>query len=159
MANIESSSDAGMIEKADAFRTDKPCISEAMKSFLSVLIAEDITKLPSQNEQHPNVTHIRDGITISQPSEPVLNRTHLLTCARAILKHINLFEPKTEAEWTEKYPQGGDETGLARIDAIAEFRVARLLSAQVKKAGAKITKLFGGFDTPHMLLQTNDVNF
>ena len=33
-------------EKAEAFRADLPCISDAMKSYLSVVLAEGLTRAP-----------------------------------------------------------------------------------------------------------------
>lgn len=56
---------------------------------------------------------------------------------------INSYEPCTEAEWAEKYPQTDEQAGLDRLDLLAEFRVARVLSQHGRKSGAKNTKLFG----------------
>mmetsp|Transcript_31411 Transcript_31411/g.62701 ORF Transcript_31411/g.62701 Transcript_31411/m.62701 type:complete len:297 (-) Transcript_31411:152-1042(-) len=138
--------DTILAAKADEFRNDSPCISGAMKSYLTVLLAEEVTRPPI-----PVVRHIRDGVDLTPPVAPTMNQKDVMDCARVVLQLVNAYEPPTEAEWAENHPQGEEETASARLDAVAEFRVARVLAAHVLKAAAassppssgKVTKLFG----------------
>jgi hypothetical protein len=126
--------------KTEVFKNDLPAISDAMKSYLTVQLAQELTR-------SPELTHMRNGKAIgsSGVASPYQNTTqqNLIDCARIILKHINAYEPPSEAEWSIAHPQKEDEPGLERIDAVTDFRVARLLMLHVRKSNGKTTKFFG----------------
>jgi len=148
MSAVAADSHDSILEtKSAAFRNDLPTISDAMKSFLAVQMAEDITK-------PPEVLHMRGGKALNfvggggasnTVTNPYIALSHsdLLKCAQMVLRAINAYEPETEADWSGAHPQGEKQGGLDRLDAVAEFRVARVLAAHVRKQGGKTTKLFG----------------
>jgi len=92
--------DTILAAKADEFRNDSPCISGAMKSYLTVLLAEEVTRPPI-----PVVRHIRDGVDLTPPVAPTMNQKDVMDCARVVLQLVNAYEPPTEAEWAENHPQ------------------------------------------------------
>jgi len=57
----------------------------------------------------PEVVHMRDGKALGPPSQDTpflaLSQTDMLTCARAVLKHINAYVPPSEAQWAVEHPQ------------------------------------------------------
>ena len=69
---------------------------------------------------------------------------HLLSCAKACLKQINERTLAHPSDWAEEHAQGADETAMARITSLTEYKACHLLAVQVKStAGAKVTKLLG----------------
>jgi len=52
---------------------------------------------------------MRDGKALGPPSQDTpflaLSQTDMLTCARAVLKHINAYVPPSEAQWAVEHPQ------------------------------------------------------
>ena len=130
--------DAILEAKSILFRSDLPCISDAVKSLLSVMIGEEVAR-PAP----PTVTHMRDGKVLGIVESPRLDQAQLITCARVLIKVLNAYNLPTEKEWCEKYPQAEDEAAMVRLDNIAEFRVARVLSLHAKKNGGMHSKLFG----------------
>ena len=109
---------------ANVYRTDRPCVSDAMKSFCSVLAATELI-----NADEHQTTH---------------EFPHLLACAKVVLKHINALTLPLPTEWAEAHPQGDEESGTARMEAIANYKACHLLSTQLRQtAGAKATKMLG----------------
>ena len=87
------------VEAAAApFRSDRPCISDAMKSFATVLAAAQFT------EEEPH------------------EMPHLLTCARVVLRLINSQALPLPNAWAEAHPQGDDESAMSRMDAITNYK-------------------------------------
>ena len=117
MASTQESPDP-LEQAAAAYRTDKPSITDAMKNFSSVLAAADL-------------------------SGPVHELPHLLTCAKVVLRQINEHTLQHPQDWAEAHPQGEEETGAARIEALTQYKVVHLLSVQVRESGGKVTKLLG----------------
>lgn len=109
-------------QKTELFKTDLPVTSDAMKSYLTVQMAQELTRAPE-------VTHVRDGKTIGQTGTPSkyasTTQENLINCARVVLKHINAYEPPSEGEWATLNPQKETEGGFERIEAVTDFRVAR----------------------------------
>jgi hypothetical protein len=66
-----------------------------------------------------------------------------VACARATAKAINTCEIISEASWSERFPQSEDETAVSRLDALSDYRVARVLANQVRALKGHFTKLFG----------------
>ena len=105
-------------QAAASYRADRPCITDAMKNFSSVLAAADL-------------------------SGPVHELPHLLTCAKVVLRLINEHKLQHPQDWAEAHPQGEEETGAARIEALTQYKTVHLLSVQVRESGGKATKLLG----------------
>lgn len=111
---------------AALIRDDKPHITDAIKSFTSVIAANDLTSSASAATSGPP------------------NMAHPLLCAKACLRQINERTLMHPSEWAELHAQGEDETAMARIESITDYKACHLLAAQVKStAGAKVTKLLG----------------
>mmetsp|Transcript_3851 Transcript_3851/g.5084 ORF Transcript_3851/g.5084 Transcript_3851/m.5084 type:complete len:279 (-) Transcript_3851:139-975(-) len=126
-------------QRAASFQSDTPFLSEAMKSYLTIQMAQELTRVPE-------VTHMRNGKNLGTTNPSSYSNTtqeELLCCARVILKHINTYQIPSESEWALQFPQREDEGGLDRIESVTDFRVARALSAHVTKSGGKLTKFFG----------------
>ena len=121
---------------ANEYRSDLPSITDAIKSFCSYLAATDLVN----QQQKPHVSE-RDGVvTVSLTHE----LPHLLACAKVVLKHINAHMMPHPSEWSEAHPQGDDETGSSRMDAITNYKACHLLASQLRQTpGAKLTKMLG----------------
>ena len=109
---------------AATYRSDRPSISEAMKSFSSVLAA----------------TGAAAG---AFPTAFALSTPNVLTCARIVLRLTNGMVLQPPMEWAEVHPQG-EESASARIDTITHYKACHLLALQCQQTdSAKITKLLG----------------
>ena len=109
---------------AESMRADKPTISEAMKSFAASLAAT--------------------GATGDMTTAFTLSTVSVMTCARTVLRLTNSLVLPSPMEWAERNPQGEDETGSARIEALTRYKACHLLAVQCQQhEGAKISKLLG----------------
>ena len=121
---------------ANEYRNDLPSITNAMKSFCSYLAATDLV----DERQTPHVSERGGVITVSLTHE----LPHLLACAKVVLKHTNARILPLPTEWAEAHPQGDDESGKCRMDAIANYKACHLLASQLRQTpGAKLTKMLG----------------
>lgn len=107
----------------DALQADLPRISDAAKSMCSVLAASEITRADETTPPH--------------------ELPHLLTIAKVVLKRINAHELPPPDKWAERHPQGAEESGADRIDAITRFKACAAIRFKAAGAGAKVTKLCG----------------
>lgn len=78
----------------------------------------------------------------SLPTEEPVPTTELLSCARVLLKKLNAHIFVDVVEWGTKHPQG-EQTALARINQLREYKVVSALRARVGQMSGKPSKLFG----------------
>jgi len=134
-----------------SFQTDLPSISDAMKSYVSACMAQDLTK-----DKTVSIVHRRgSGETVHTQTVPEKphNPTHFMTCARVALKHVNEASLPSMEDWRRARAAGAgagagagasSETGTqSSAAAEEEYGVALVLLQKVKAAGGKPTKLFG----------------
>lgn len=111
----------------EALKAEVPRISDAIKNFCSVLAAADLVP-PAEGEK--------------QKQSPPHKMEHLLHCAKVVLKSINAYEPPSPEAWAETHPQGEEETGTARIEALTAYKASYALATSARRTeGAKVTKL------------------
>lgn len=103
----------------DALKIDTPRITDAMKNLAAFLAAADLT------------------------SDAPHEIAHLLAMAKIALRLINAHTPPPPDEWAASHPQGDDESGTDRIEAITRYRACHALHAHATGAGHKVTKLLG----------------
>lgn len=109
---------------ADTFRTERPRIADALKSFCTVLTARDISSGGDAPKQH--------------------ELGHVLACARCVSKLINTYTPVPPPEWAVTHPQAPDEPGSDYLQRMLASKACYFLALQCQQtAGAKITKLLG----------------
>mmetsp|Transcript_2521 Transcript_2521/g.7005 ORF Transcript_2521/g.7005 Transcript_2521/m.7005 type:complete len:234 (-) Transcript_2521:96-797(-) len=111
---------------ANEIRADEPRITDAMKNYISYLGGSAIV---ATSEDSSNI--------------PPLDLGQLTTCAKVALKQINAHMLLPSAEWAIANPQGEDELGTDRIDALTRYKACILLAGQATSAGGKVTKLLG----------------
>jgi hypothetical protein len=121
-----------LASEIDALKADaRPCVSDAAKNFISVLSAADLVAQPDDVQRQ------------KKPHE----LAHLAECAKVVLRCINAHELPTPEAWALTHPQGDEESGADRIQALAAFRACHALRAHAVAAlGAeqlKLTKLVG----------------
>eukprot|EP00616_Rhizochromulina_sp_CCMP1243_P007436 CAMPEP_0118974310 /NCGR_PEP_ID=MMETSP1173-20130426/11186_1 /TAXON_ID=1034831 /ORGANISM="Rhizochromulina marina cf, Strain CCMP1243" /LENGTH=249 /DNA_ID=CAMNT_0006924027 /DNA_START=27 /DNA_END=773 /DNA_ORIENTATION=- len=137
MASLEAAATTAATPAAtmDEFRKDLPCISDAMKSFVSVVMArsltaqEDHTPAPAGEPvvvEHRNAAGELVGSKTTCPRQP-FSPSQYMACARAVLKHMNSFDA------TAAHPHPVD----------LRQEIALGLAAKVRLAECKVTKLFG----------------
>jgi len=115
------------LESASAvLMADTPRISDAMKNYISYLGATGFTASDS-----------------GAVAAPQLDMAQLMTSAKIALKLINSHELKSSSEWAEANPQGDDESGSDRIEALTRYKAAVLLAAAARSKSAKVSKLLG----------------
>lgn len=115
-------------QTAASYREDRPSITDAMKNFCSVRAAADLS-----------------GTSHELP--------HLLMCAKVVLRQINEHTLQHPQDWAAAHPQGEEETGAARIEALTQYKAVHLLSVQARGSAGKVTKLLG-----RRFLQTSGIN-
>merc|ERR1719424_2279112 len=112
---------------AQRLRTDKPCLTDAMKNFTSAYAASALA--PDEHSPRLQQRPLDVGV--------------LLSMARIVLKVLNAHALLSPEEWAASHPQDEDESALARIEALTNYKAASLLAQQVCAANAKRNKLFG----------------
>jgi len=127
-------------------QSETPRISVACKNLVAVVAGQDL------------VPAAADGESNKKPADKKPHEMqHLLEVAKTILKCVNAYDLPTEQAWQEKHPQGEDESGSERIEAVTAYKACFTASAAVRRvqarpavttyspaaANAKITKLFG----------------
>jgi len=118
-----------------AMMQERPCISDAMKNVVSVLASKDIVSAAVVDATPPAASHT---------TGPSHNLGHLLAIAKCILKATNEHMLLSPAEWAVAHPQGEEESGASRIDALTNYKASFALVAEARsKPGAKVTKLLG----------------
>eukprot|EP01050_Picozoa_sp_SAG11_P012475 SAG11_NODE_1387_length_5065_cov_12.530099_3_plen_203_part_00 len=94
---------------------DQPSISQAMKNFFAMRLAE---KFAGAGLLH--------------------------ACAKAVLQSASAFEMPDHMSWGAIYPQQADQTAASRIEQLAEYKVAHAVWKVVKgNASAKPTAMLG----------------
>ena len=117
-----------------AMMQERPCISDAMKNVVSVLASKDIVSTAAGST--PAASRTTSG--------PSHDMSHLLAIAKHILKATNEHTLPPPAAWAAANPQGEEESGADRIDALTNYKASFALVAEAHgKPGAKVTKLLG----------------
>lgn len=120
-------SDDPLEEAAQRLRTDKPCITDAMKNFTSAYAGQAL----APDEHSPHLQQRPPDVAV------------LLAIAKIVLKVLNAHALLSVEEWAASHPQDEDESAFARIEALTNYKAAFLLAQQVAVANAKRSKLFG----------------
>ena len=55
-------------------------------------------------------------------------------CAKVVLRQINEHTLQHPQDWAAAHPQGEEETGAARIEALTQYKAVHLLSVQARGA-------------------------
>eukprot|EP00668_Euglena_longa_P011149 GGOE01013531.1.p1 GENE.GGOE01013531.1~~GGOE01013531.1.p1 ORF type:complete len:320 (-),score=47.89 GGOE01013531.1:280-1239(-) len=98
-----------------ASMNEVPKVSEAMKNFFTIKLAEGFT-----------------------------NASSLQVLAKLVLNAINGFTMLLPEKWAQKHPQRADQSGRNRLDEMGHYNVHYAMWLAVKKnPDAKVTKLFG----------------
>jgi len=122
--------DSTVLAAAAALQGERPSISDAMKSFISVMAGGELAAAPCSDKS-------------GAPRKPH-EMAHLVACAKAVLRSINAHSLPAPTEWAELHPQGPDELGSERIAALTDYRACCLLAGQIAASSrAKRTQLFG----------------
>ena len=125
----------------EALKDEQPRISDAMKNFCSVLAATDLVtpKTPSAANAGPNATK-------GEQQRPH-DFKQLIGIAKVVLQAINAHELLAPDAWAQRHPQGDDESGAARIEALTAYKACSALRAHAASAlgtsAPKLTKLLG----------------
>ncbi len=110
---------------ANEIRADEPRITDAMKNYISFLGGSSLAAVAGEDPMsHPDLTQ-------------------LTICAKVALKQLNAYTIQSPVEWAISNPQGAEELGSDRIDALTRYKACALLAGQVASAGGKVTKLLG----------------
>ena len=122
----------------EALKDEQPRISDAMKNFCSVLAATDLTT-PKTAASAPNAT--------KREQQRPHDFKQLISIAKVVLQAINAYELLTPDAWAQAHPQGEEESGAARIEAITTYKACAALRAhaasQLGTSAPKLTKLLG----------------
>lgn len=104
---------------ADQVKNETPRITDAVKNFMSLLIAKSFT-------------------------DTDFNAAIITACSKTLLFEAQRFVLPTIEEFLVKHPQGADQTGEERIDEVCRYKVIYALREQLKATqDQKISKFFG----------------
>uniref|UniRef100_A0A7S4SQR0 Uncharacterized protein n=1 Tax=Alexandrium monilatum TaxID=311494 RepID=A0A7S4SQR0_9DINO len=112
------------LARAERLLGERPRIDAALKNFLSLRMAEDMT------EADPCGSRASAG-------------RGAITCARALSRALNALELPPSAEWAREHPQAEDERGVDFMERIGEYRVLQVLWARCRAAGQKPSAVLG----------------
>lgn len=122
--------DAFLIEKCNVYLKEEPKISHAMQTFF----AHELAK--SQINQL-GLFGVKDSVYSAQTAQLGL------VTIRLILSSINNLQLKPPHVWGLENPQREEQSGLDRMDAIANYKVIYTLLKTARGRNEKITKLLG----------------
>uniref|UniRef100_A0A7S2WQL0 Uncharacterized protein n=1 Tax=Mucochytrium quahogii TaxID=96639 RepID=A0A7S2WQL0_9STRA len=128
-----SSSGSQVLDRhADVLAHEVPKIGTAVKNFLTVRIANKY------------VLGTDDAVgEDGQPERLEVDANGLHKIAGAILRVVNKKELLSPAQWNEKYPQKEDQSGLERMEEIAEYRVTYTVCEKVRSNNLKVSDALG----------------
>jgi len=109
-----------------ALQAEKPVISDAVKSLISLVVASHATAA--------------DRAAAPKGAGDLAMVT---SCGRALLKAINSHVLPPPPQWALEHPQAEQETALERIETMTTYRACHALAARCAKAGAKPTRMLG----------------
>ena len=109
-----------------ALQAEKPVISDAVKTLISLVVASHATAA--------------DRAAAPKGAGDLAMVT---SCGRALLKAINSHVLPPPPQWALEHPQAEQETALERIETMTTYRACHALAARCAKAGAKPTRMLG----------------
>lgn len=113
------------LEDAERLMQEVPRIEAALKNFLSLRMAEDLTGSG-------------EGTAKTRPSPAVLQG-----CARVFLRALNTAELPPAFEWSQLHPQADKEGGMDFMVRLGDYKVVHALWVRCRNAGGKPAKFLG----------------
>lgn len=125
--------EAQLVE-AQMVMEELPRIEAALKSFLSLKMAEGLTVA--------DVAGQAPASSSAQASVGPASARALQGCARVLLRTLNALELPSSPEWGLRHPQG-DESGGDYMDRLGHYKVVQVLWERCRGAGQKPAKMLG----------------
>jgi hypothetical protein len=126
-------------DRANELMTDEPKIDAAVKNHLAKVFAESLTAPEQGAKSLPSGSSSSDTNEAVPPIDPAIYRK----LAGVLLREINAFSLLPPTEWGGAHPQGKEQTGMARMEQLGDYKVYHLLLQRVKTNNGKPTKFFG----------------
>jgi hypothetical protein len=133
------------IKDAQLLMDELPRIETALKTFLSLKIAQSLST-PAASASPSGTTASSSGYDSGVNPPPALlalDSASLQGCARAFLKTLNSLELPPVTAWGQQKPQGEKESAMEFMTRLAEYKVAYALWSRCHGAGHKPAKLLG----------------
>lgn len=116
---------------------DKPTIECALKNTVALISGKNMSRYDSDYAVEGSIDDRLNKLPVDVTVEIAVS------CARIIMKEFSLLKLPLIEEWILQHPQLEQQTGIARIEQIAQYKVAKLLHDRMKVENGKVCKLFG----------------
>jgi hypothetical protein len=131
-ANEERAFTDAQVEESGRLMEEMPRIEAGLKNYLSLKMAEGLT-----------ASSMEVSAATPSSSSSASSSAALQGCARVLLKTLNAMELPPAPEWSQRHPQGDEETGIDFMSRLSSYRIVQALWAKCLAAGQKPAKLLG----------------
>jgi len=138
------------VEESGRLMEEMPRIEAALKNFLSLKMAEGLAPTPPGGEEAM-------GDQDPAPAGPACSAAALQGCARVLLKTLNALQLPPAPEWSQRNPQGAEESGLDFITRIGAYKVVQVLWTKCLNNGQKPAKMLGKTALRYVLPEVSSI--